>query len=39
MIWETIIVCFTLYHLIKPWVDEKVRRMEIENDKLEDSDE
>lgn len=35
MVWEVAIICFTIYHLVKPWVTEKVRRMEIENDELE----
>jgi hypothetical protein len=41
MVWETAIICFTIYNLVKPWVNEKVRRMELENDDYEmrDADE
>lgn len=36
MVWETFIVCVTVYCLLKPLVMEKVRQMEIENDRKED---
>ncbi len=38
MVWETFIICVTIYWLFKPWMIEKVRRMEIENDNLEFKD-
>lgn len=34
MIWETLIVCVTVIILLRGYLLEKIRRMEIENDKL-----